>query len=64
MQNEILAVCPYFKCNKVILRKLKAIIEVETKQIIAFNTICPHCKEPVKITLGVAIKVEPNKNEY
>lgn len=61
--SEIIAVCPYVVCNKVIFRKLRAEIETQKKELFEFSTICPHCKNKVKIKIGIDIKTSP-EHEY
>jgi len=56
---EIIAVCPYAKCGKVIFRKLRAEIETDKKRIIVFDTICPHCHNKVRVIINLDIKTEP-----
>ena len=56
--KEIMAICPYFKCQKVIFRKLDIEVKTNSPPIISFTTICPHCKNQVIIKVGAEVKTE------
>lgn len=57
--SELLAVCPYIKCGKVIFRKAEIEVKTASPPIISWQTMCPHCKNKVKITFTTDITVNP-----
>jgi hypothetical protein len=58
-KEELLAVCPYRACNKVIFRKAIAVFSTTTPNVFEFTSKCPHCGNLVKINIGIGIKASP-----
>jgi len=57
--KEIMTICPYMKCKKVIFREGEVDIQSKKADIFSFITICPHCKNKIRIKLGIITKAEP-----
>ena len=62
MEKEIIAVCPYVNCNKVLLRRVEVFSENEVEQkfmTVVYESLCQHCKRKVKVRIGLTAKAEP-----
>jgi hypothetical protein len=57
--SELLAICPYVKCRKIIFRRGNVKFEADSPNIFDFETKCPHCGNDVKIKIGLKIITEP-----
>jgi len=57
-QKEIVVFCPYFRCQKVLFRKATLDIETDKKNVMSYETLCPHCREKVRMWIGVDAKAE------
>lgn len=58
-RKEIMVVCPYVKCNKVMFRGGEVELNTDKANILSYPSICPHCGQKVKIKVGIAIKADP-----
>jgi hypothetical protein len=54
----LIATCPYINCNKVIFRKMVAVVKVDTPHVFDFMTICPHCSNGVKVNISFNIQTK------
>jgi hypothetical protein len=58
-EKEIMAVCPYTQCNKVIFRRATLITNATNESVLTLQTKCPHCGNLVRIKIGVLVETEP-----
>jgi hypothetical protein len=54
-----MVVCPYVKCNRVMYRQGEGEFSIDSKNMMTWQTICPHCKNKVRVRIGVHVTVEP-----
>lgn len=59
--REIIATCPYRKCNKSIFRngELKLAVDIKNPLIFLADTKCPNCGNLVKLSVEIRAKTEP-----
>lgn len=54
-----MAICPYFKCKKIIFKQTSLDIETVKPDIVEFLMMCPHCHEKVKVKITAQIQTKP-----
>lgn len=59
--KEILAICPYFKCQKIIFRRARAYIDTDQEHLFELEMICPHCHNLVQIKVDLKVNTSPIK---